>query len=89
MAESEFSIDARGVTLNVLAAHLGYQEFRNQFREEAASALHNVGINPDILPTELLTTLAGMTDEQLAMIAEIQRAMMGSVPDWVKVAIFF
>ena len=75
--------------LDRLAEKLAGSTFRSALREDPASAATTAGIDPDALPEGLLATLGLMSDEELQIVARVQKSLQGSVRDPASVGILF
>ena len=75
---------------SALAGLLGTPEGRDQVRAGTYhDALQAEGVDPSGIPASLLETLAGMSDEEMAMVSQIQGRISGAFPEPTEDCIIF
>ena len=68
-------VEALKTALGQLGEALAGSKFRQALKENATEAAEGRGINVAVLPEDLLSTLGAMTDDELRIVAVVQREL--------------
>jgi hypothetical protein len=80
---------AMQAAFDALARLLGESGGRERVRADLESALREEGADPAYFPGSLLETVAGLTDDEMAMVSQIQGRFGDAFPEHPEVCIIF
>ena len=80
---------AMQAAFDTLARLLGEPEGREAIRSDPETALRDEGVDPANIPGSLLETVGAMSDEEMAMVSQIQDRFGDAVPEQPELCIIF
>lgn len=80
---------AMQAAFNTLARLIGESEGREKIRSDPETALRDEGVDPTNIPGSLLETVSAMSDEEMAMVSQIQDRFGDAVPERPDLCIIF